>query len=226
MLVLCRKTGEEIVIGGAIRVRVVAVHANHVKLGFTAPAQVKILRDELCGPPAPPAEPPPAPAARGAIAVPVAPGRPPAAGAPRSSARSHPGGNATTAELSKLKDEVLASGRIGERQVVHICRTLFPDGEPDRDGVHFLAAVRREAVAVCPSFEELFADAVKYVALDGGFISAEATAWLREILDTGGRTGACERKILRDLRREARRVSSEFRQLYGESMRGPPATGG
>ena len=61
MLVLCRKNGEEIVIGGAIRVRVVAVHGNQVKLGFTAPAEVTILRDELCGPAAPPAEPPPVP---------------------------------------------------------------------------------------------------------------------------------------------------------------------
>jgi len=221
MLVLCRMAGEEIVIGGAIRVRVVAVHGNQVKLGFTAPAEVTILRDELCGPAAPPAEPPPVPEPGGPSPSPLRRGsRLPRARHDRQSTPI-PRRNETTADLLKLKAEVLASGRIGERQVFHICRTLIPDGKPDRDGVHFLAAVRREAVAVCPSFEELFADAVKYNALYGGFISAATAAWLREVLDTGGRLGACERNILRDLRREARRVSGEFRQLYEECMGGP-----
>jgi hypothetical protein len=129
-------------------------------------------------------------------------------------------------DLLKLKAEVLAWGRIGERQVAHICRALYSGGKLGRDGVHFLAAVRREAVAVCPSFEELFADAVKHNVLTGGFISAEAAVWLRAVLRAGGRLGWYERKLLRDLCREARRVSGEFRKLYAECMGGPPATGG
>lgn len=47
MLVLSRKLGEEIVIGGNVRVRVVAVNGNQVRLGFTAPADVLIRREEL-----------------------------------------------------------------------------------------------------------------------------------------------------------------------------------
>jgi carbon storage regulator len=47
MLVLSRKLGEEIVIGGNIRVKVLAVHGNKVRLGFTAPSDVPIHRDEL-----------------------------------------------------------------------------------------------------------------------------------------------------------------------------------
>lgn len=49
MLVLSRKLGEEIVIGGNVRVRVVAVNGNQVRLGFTAPADVLIRREELLG---------------------------------------------------------------------------------------------------------------------------------------------------------------------------------
>jgi carbon storage regulator len=47
MLVLCRKLGEEIVIGDNIRLAVVAIHGNHVRLGITAPQDVSIRREEL-----------------------------------------------------------------------------------------------------------------------------------------------------------------------------------
>jgi carbon storage regulator len=47
MLVLSCKVGEEIVIGDNIRVTVVAVHGNQVRLGFRAPERVGIYRQEL-----------------------------------------------------------------------------------------------------------------------------------------------------------------------------------
>ena len=47
MLVLSRKTGEEIVIGDTIRLRVVAIDGNRVRLGFIAPADTFICREEL-----------------------------------------------------------------------------------------------------------------------------------------------------------------------------------
>jgi len=51
MLVLSRKPGEEVVIGDNIRVTVVAILGNRVRLGFEAPAEMHIRREEL-GPPA------------------------------------------------------------------------------------------------------------------------------------------------------------------------------
>jgi carbon storage regulator len=47
MLVLSRKLGEEIVIGDNIRLTVVAIRGRRVRLGFTAPGSVSILREEL-----------------------------------------------------------------------------------------------------------------------------------------------------------------------------------
>jgi carbon storage regulator len=47
MLVLSRKLGEEIIIGGDIRVRVVSIQGNQVRLGFEAPVDVPIKREEL-----------------------------------------------------------------------------------------------------------------------------------------------------------------------------------
>ncbi len=49
MLVLSRKLGEEIVIGDNIRVMLVAVNGNRVKLGVSAPEATRIMRSEVAG---------------------------------------------------------------------------------------------------------------------------------------------------------------------------------
>ena len=48
MLVLSRKPGEELVIGDNIRLTVVAIRGNKVRLGITAPVEVPVRRLELC----------------------------------------------------------------------------------------------------------------------------------------------------------------------------------
>jgi len=47
MLVLSRKIGEAIVIGDNIRVTVVAMRGNQVRLGFSAPEEIAIHRSEI-----------------------------------------------------------------------------------------------------------------------------------------------------------------------------------
>jgi carbon storage regulator len=47
MLVLSRRIGEEIVINDNIRVRIVAVQGNRVKLGIVAPEHVTVHREEI-----------------------------------------------------------------------------------------------------------------------------------------------------------------------------------
>ena len=48
MLVLSRKKSESIVIDGAIRITVLQVNGDVVRLGIEAPKEVSILRTELC----------------------------------------------------------------------------------------------------------------------------------------------------------------------------------
>jgi carbon storage regulator len=51
MLVLSRRPGEEVIVGGNIRLTVVEIQGNQVRLGLTAPAEIPIRRAELpCSP--------------------------------------------------------------------------------------------------------------------------------------------------------------------------------
>jgi carbon storage regulator len=50
MLVLTRKPGEQVLIGDDIQLTVVSVHGKRVRLGIAAPANLPILRIELCRP--------------------------------------------------------------------------------------------------------------------------------------------------------------------------------
>lgn len=47
MLVLTRKIGEEIIIDNSIRVTVTAIQGNKVRLGISAPPEVRIDRAEV-----------------------------------------------------------------------------------------------------------------------------------------------------------------------------------
>lgn len=55
MLVLSRKQWERIRIGAGITITVLQIQGNRVRIGVVAPEDQKILRDELCDEPQPPA---------------------------------------------------------------------------------------------------------------------------------------------------------------------------
>lgn len=47
MLVLSRKADEEIIVGGAVRVRVLGVRGKRVRIGVSAPRKTEIRRAEV-----------------------------------------------------------------------------------------------------------------------------------------------------------------------------------
>jgi hypothetical protein len=124
------------------------------------------------------------------------------------------------ADLQTLKARVLADGSIDDDEVELICQEFYDDGKIGKEEVEFLIALRNEAQAVCPAFEELFFELLKLHVLADGSIDAEEAAWLRQILFADGKVDEREKKFLRELRHEANRVSPVFQQLYDECMSG------
>jgi carbon storage regulator len=49
MLVLSRRTDESIVIDGNIKIMVVEIQGNKIRLGIEAPKEVQVWREELIG---------------------------------------------------------------------------------------------------------------------------------------------------------------------------------
>jgi carbon storage regulator len=47
MLILTRKIGQEIVIDGRIRVTITSINGERVRVGISAPSDVKVLREEV-----------------------------------------------------------------------------------------------------------------------------------------------------------------------------------
>jgi carbon storage regulator len=47
MLILSRKVGESVTIGNDIVVKVVSLNGNQIRLGITAPREVRVLREEI-----------------------------------------------------------------------------------------------------------------------------------------------------------------------------------
>ncbi len=48
MLVLSRKPGERILIGKDVRITVIRIGPNSVRIGIDAPSDLNIVREELC----------------------------------------------------------------------------------------------------------------------------------------------------------------------------------
>jgi len=47
MLILSRRAGESLTIGDEITITVVGVNGNQIRLGITAPREVRVLREEI-----------------------------------------------------------------------------------------------------------------------------------------------------------------------------------
>jgi hypothetical protein len=123
------------------------------------------------------------------------------------------------ARLEELKARILADGKIDDAEVDLLRTELYADGKIDRDEVDLLVALRTEAKEACPAFDGLFVRALKDNLLADGVIDADEVAWLRKLLYADGKIDALEKKLLSELRAEARQVCPEFQQLLDECAR-------
>ena len=119
---------------------------------------------------------------------------------------------------------ILADGKIDDDEVKVLRKELYADGKIDKAEVEFLIALRNEAQKrakggpINANFEKLFFKAMADKVLDNGIISTAEARWLRAMLYADKKIDANEKKFLKDLKKNAKKISAEFESLYAKCV--------
>jgi hypothetical protein len=123
--------------------------------------------------------------------------------------------------LRQIGQDILATGRVDSDELEVLRWEMYADGKIDRREADFLVELHQRMQHRTPAFEHFYFQAIKDHLLEDGGINAEGAAWLRQTLLADGKIDDQERKLLHELKEEARRVSREFEVLFEESMKMP-----
>ena len=123
------------------------------------------------------------------------------------------------AHLPTFMEGILANGKVDTPELETIRRELYADGKIDRREADWLVEMHKRIQRPGPAWEELFYKAIKDHLLADGRIDAEETAWLRQMIFAAGKVDAREKKLLHQLKGEAKQTSPEFEALYKECMK-------
>jgi hypothetical protein len=123
------------------------------------------------------------------------------------------------AEWRKLaKQTLLADGHIDTREVKVLREALFADNKIDKSELDFLNELRNEAPSYVRAFVDLFIEGVKSHILADGDISATEAAWLRKAIMADGKVDDDEKRLLNELKAEAKSTCPEFDALFAECV--------
>ena|SRR5438067_10849068 len=125
-------------------------------------------------------------------------------------------------DLRELEERIVTDGRVHTDELEFLRETLYADGKIDRREADFLAVLRKRLQFRSPAFEQFFRQAIKSHVLVDGRIGAADTAWLRQLVCTNGKIADEDRKLLHEVKGEARQASPEFEALFREVMQQPP----
>lgn len=123
--------------------------------------------------------------------------------------------------LRQIEQDVLVNGRVDGPELEVLRRQLYAAGTIDRRGADFLVELHKRVQHLTPAFEHFFYQAIKDHVLADGQIDAEEAIWLRQSLFADGKVKDEERKLLHELKGEAKQVCHEFDVLFAESMKQP-----
>lgn len=127
----------------------------------------------------------------------------------------------TMSQLRQLEHDILANGRVDGPELETLRKVLYADGKVDRRGADFLVALHKRVEHRTPAFEHFFYRAIKDHILADGRVDAEEAVWLSRMLFADAKITDEERKLLHELKGEAKQVSPEFEVLFEESMKQP-----
>jgi uncharacterized membrane protein YebE (DUF533 family) len=124
--------------------------------------------------------------------------------------------------LREIEQHILTTGKVDTPELELLRQELYAHGQIRRPEADFLVELHKRVQHLTPAFEHFFYRAIKDHILADGHIDAEEAAWLRRMLFADGKIDDRERKLLHELKGEARQVSREFEALFEECMKQPP----
>ena len=124
----------------------------------------------------------------------------------------------TQFELRKLMHDILENGKVEGNEVELLRQVLYADGKIDTAEANFLVELHKKVQRISHAFEKFFYQAIKDYLLHDGKITAQETAWLRQMLMADGKIDEYEKKLLTGLRGEVKQASPEFEALCQECL--------
>jgi hypothetical protein len=125
-------------------------------------------------------------------------------------------------KLRQMEQEILARGRVDGPELEMLRKELYADGKIDREEANFIVELHKRVQHKTPAFEHFFNQVIKDHILADGRIDADEAAWLRQMVLTHGKLKDEQRKLLHELKGEAKEVSREFEALFTACMKEPP----
>ncbi|OQY55995.1 MAG: TerB family tellurite resistance protein [Candidatus Parabeggiatoa sp. nov. 2] len=125
------------------------------------------------------------------------------------------------AEWRKLaKAAILTDNRIDTREVDLLRENLFADGKINQSELDFMQELRNDCKTSVKAFTELYIEAAKSHLLVEGVIGNAQAKWLRKTItdDEKVKPDEVEKRLLEELKAEAKKTSPEFDELYNECM--------
>ena len=121
-------------------------------------------------------------------------------------------------EFRNFGNKILANGKIEGHEVVSLRALVSEDGVIDREEAEFLVDLYKRSNQVTPAYEKFFYQAIKQHVLADGAIDDERATWLRGLILRDGKVSEREKKLLRELKGEAKVISLEGQSLFEECL--------
>ena len=126
------------------------------------------------------------------------------------------------AEWRKLaKAAILIDNRIDTREVELLRENFWADKKINLSELDFLQELRKEGKTAVKAFSEFFIEAAKSHILSDGVIAKGEAKWLRKAIlaDDNAVVDDVEKRLLEELKAEAKKTSPEFDELYNECIK-------
>ncbi|MGI9516041.1 MAG: hypothetical protein ACR2NP_03255 [Pirellulaceae bacterium] len=117
------------------------------------------------------------------------------------------------ANLFKIREELLADGKITVNEVEKIKDYMASDGQLDFQDAQFLVELLKDAREVCSEFDDLLFPCLREIILRDGKIEMDEQYILLKMLYADGEVRESERRFLTELYRDVDEVTPEFKQL-------------